>query len=235
LPAHEVFIIPPAAFKGQRLREPVTRELWRRAARALREADRVVLIGYSVPLADHSIVGMLSDELAGRDVDIQIVNPYPSAVESRLVRLGILAKSIEPFAGNDCIAKWTESEVSRLAVETVARLRSDAVLTGKEIMYADGPRVDRFSRFDSPSGVSPQITLHVNPQGQQLANPLLYGDVQGAFRSALTCTVEIDGQHLPIIDYWTLPEGWGGALMGQLHLIPASLAGRNDTSIPSPL
>ena len=27
LPSHEVFIVPPAALKGQRLREPVTREL----------------------------------------------------------------------------------------------------------------------------------------------------------------------------------------------------------------
>ena len=223
LPAHEVFLIPPAALKGQRLREPVTRELWRRAAMALREADRVVLIGYSVPLADHSIVGMLSDELAGRDVRIEIVNPCPSEVESRLPHLGIPADKSEPIAGDDCVAKWTRGEVCRLAVEAAARIRGDVALTGKELMFIDGPRVDRFSRFEVANGDSASVNLHVNPSGQQLTNPLLYEDVQDAFRRVHTCNVEIDGHELPVIDYWIQPEGEGGALMGQLHLIPSGL------------
>jgi len=235
LPAHEVFIVPPAALKGQRLGEPVTKELWRRAAMALRQADRVVLIGYSVPLADHSIIGMLSDALLGRNVRVQIVNPCPSAVESRLVRLGIPANNIEHIDGDDCIARWTESEVERLATEAVAALRSDATLTGKELMFVDGPRVDRFDRFDTGEGISAPVTLHVNPVGQQLTNPLLYEGVRDALASAMGCSVEIDGQVLPIIDYRTLPEGARGGLMAQLHLVTARRTGRTGNGALSPL
>jgi hypothetical protein len=227
LPAHEVFIIPPAALKGHRLREPATRELWRRAAQALREAERVVFVGYSVPLADHSLVGMLSSELAGREVNIQIVNPDAASVESRLAHLGIASKNIKSFAGNNCIADWTKAEVRRLAAESVARLNNDATLTGRELMFADGPRVDRFRRCEISGADSSEVTLQVNPVDEQLTNPLLYGDVQDAFRSALTCVFDVDGERLPLIDYWTQPEGHGGSLMAQLHLVPAGLVGRN--------
>lgn len=233
LPAHEVFIVPPAALKGQRLGEPVTKELWRRAANALAEADRVVLVGYSVPHADHSITGMVSDELAGRDVCIQVVNPRSSEVKSRLLRLGIPASQIEPFAGDDCIAQWTKKEVERMSAEVVNTLRSDETLTGEEILYIDGPRTGRFDTFRCENCDLGRVTLHANPEHQQLTNPLLYKDIKNALQDARACEVDIDGEALQVIDYWR--QDAGGALMSQLHLVLARRSGRSEDVSQSPL
>jgi hypothetical protein len=164
LPSSEIFIVPPAALKGQRLKEPITREIWRRAAEALRHAERLVLIGYSVPQADHSVMGMLSEGLQGRDVQVDVVNPHPADVIARLVRLGIPASAISVFEERDCIASWSATEVKRLARQAVNALKSDAKLTGEIVMFSAGPRIERFSRLDISSDSS-NVVLHVVPKG----------------------------------------------------------------------
>jgi len=220
LPAHEVFIVPPAALKGQRLKEPVTRELWRRAAEALKEAERVVLIGYSVPLADHSLIGMLSDGLQGREVSIEIVNPCPGEVTAQLVRLGISTASMSTVSGQDCVACWTTAKVTRLASNAVEAIRCDPTITGDEVVWADGRRAERLlSRIDQPSDGLTPLVLHMNPRGQQLSNPLRYSDVREPLSSAGECFVEVDGELLPVIDYWRLSEG--AMRTPQLHLVTA--------------
>lgn len=119
LPAHEVFVVPPAALKSQRLREPVMKELWQRAAEALREATRVVLVGYSLPTADHSLSGMLSESIQGRAVSVEIADLDPEPVAQRLHRLGIAAEKVELFSGADSIAKWTDAQVNQMVSTTL--------------------------------------------------------------------------------------------------------------------
>jgi hypothetical protein len=218
LPSHEAFIVPPAALKGQRLREPVARELWRRAAEALREAERLVLVGYSVPHADHSVMGMLTEGLQGRDVRIEVVNPHPAEVIARLVRLGVPASAISSINGEDCIARWSAAEVKRLACQAVEALKIDARLTGEVLMFSAGPRVERFNRLDLCAGPSTPLTLHVVPEGQQCAKPLMYEDLRDAFATATECVIETDGRILPVIDHW-VREGNSGVPMTQLHLV----------------
>jgi hypothetical protein len=164
LPSHEVFIVPPAALKGQRLREPIARELWRRAAEALGATERLVLIGYSVPRADHSVMGMLSEGLQGRDVLVEVVNPYPDEVVARLARLGVPEGAITPITGDDCIARWSTAEVERLARQAVEALKQDEKLTGEVLMFSAGPRQERFNRVD-PSSRSAMSRPSATPPG----------------------------------------------------------------------
>lgn len=217
LPSHEVFVVPPAALKGQRLREPIARELWRRAAEALSVAERLVLIGYSVPQADHSVMGMLTESLQGRDVRVEIVNPFPDEVRARLERLGVPESAISVIAGHDCIARWTEAEVRRLAREAVVALKKDVRLVGEVLMFSAGPREERFSSLDEPEASS-SITLHVVPNGQQCVRPMMYTDLQPLLENVTECVVESDGRLLPVIDHWFRDRG-SGALMSQLHFV----------------
>jgi hypothetical protein len=218
LPSHEVFIVPPAALKGQRLREPVARELWRRAAEALRAAERVVLIGYSVPHADHSVLGMLTEGLQGRNVRVEVVNPCPDKVKARLMRLGVPESAISPMDGQDCIARWSAAEVKRLARQAVEALKRDARLTGEVLVFSAGPRVDRICRLDPPANASFPLTLHAVPIGQQCVKPVMYDDLQVAFGAATECVIETDGRILPVIDHW-VRETDSGVPMTQLHLV----------------
>lgn len=218
LPSHEVFIVPPAALKGQRLQEPVARELWHRAAEALRAAERLVLVGYSVPRADHSVTGMLAEGLQGRNARVEVVNPCPDEVKARLVRLGVPAGAISSINGEACIARWSAAEVKRLARQAVEALKRDARLTGEVLMFSAGPRIDRFNRFDPPADRSSPLILHVVPIGQQCARPVMYDDLRNAFSAATECVIETDGRILPVIDHW-VREGSSGAPMTQLHLM----------------
>jgi hypothetical protein len=220
LPAHEVFVVPPASLKGQRLREPVMKELWRRAAEVVSSADRIVLIGYSIPPADHSIMGLLSDGIQGRGVKLEIVNPAPGVVEHRLVRLGARSDLIECFCGKDCIADWTATEVDRLAHETLRALRADESLEGEVLMFSTGPHKERFRRLEPPPDASGALVLHPDEPPDQLANARMFAELRPLLDGCSTCAVGVKDQRLPVIDYWVRDRGTG-VMMTQLHLVMA--------------
>jgi len=222
LPAHEVFVVPPAALKSQRLREPVMKELWQRAAAALREATRVVLVGYSLPLADHSLSGMLSESLRGRAVDVEIADLDPEPVEQRLRRLGTAAKKVEQFAGPSPIAEWTDAQVRQMAAAEVDALRSDARLEGEVLIFPAGGRDERFRTVNCPEGATGPVVLELNPAGQQLVKPVMYDDLRPLLATASSCVIEDGQKRLPVIDHW-VRSGNSGVPMDQLHLIPAGL------------
>jgi len=84
LPGREPFLVPPTSGKSAFFRNPIMSETWRRAHQALRAASRVVLIGYSLPLTDLTIAGMIADSLSRDGVSLDIVNLHPGAVEESL-------------------------------------------------------------------------------------------------------------------------------------------------------
>jgi len=59
----EPFIVPPAASKNAFYGMPFVRGLWRQAREAIREADHVYLVGYSLPETDLVTVGLLRENL----------------------------------------------------------------------------------------------------------------------------------------------------------------------------
>lgn len=89
LPGRTPFIIPPSAIKSAYYQYPYTRELWRTAFNALMDAERVSLVGYSLPPADLVMSGMLDQALSGKGVAVDIVNPDPKDLEARIRSLGV--------------------------------------------------------------------------------------------------------------------------------------------------
>lgn len=121
LPGREPFLVPPSATKGAFYRNPIMRELWRGASKALKEAERVTLVGYSIPVADLVFSGLLGDALRDREVQIEVVDPCPAPVIARLTGLGIDERLITH------IHSWTEFVEryrARASGECVASLRS---------------------------------------------------------------------------------------------------------------
>ncbi len=123
LPGRSPFIVPPAAAKSAFYNNPVTRELWRSAAEALRAADRVALIGYSLPPTDLVTSGMLIDALNETDTQVDVVNPNPDAIADRLIKLGIPDRNVRRFNGSDPVGDYTdllEDEAARTIAAQLA-------------------------------------------------------------------------------------------------------------------
>jgi NAD-dependent SIR2 family protein deacetylase len=81
-------IVPPVRDKERFLGS--ANPLWRKAYEELEEADKAVLIGYSVPEADAAARALLTQALAreNSDCDLVIVNSNPDAVRRIERRLG---------------------------------------------------------------------------------------------------------------------------------------------------
>ncbi|MHB1599525.1 MAG: SIR2 family protein [Acidimicrobiales bacterium] len=120
LPGREPFLVPPTTSKASYFETMVTRELWRRAYEALKAAKRVVLVGYSLPTADSTFLGLLEDAIAGRDVEVVVVDTKPEPVKAQLKRLGVKS---EPAEYRD-IKTWVDDEVERSSRQVVEQLRS---------------------------------------------------------------------------------------------------------------
>ena len=112
------FIVPPMAMKSTYYTNPVTRDLWRRAGSAIAGADRVVLLGYSLPLTDLAVGGMLVDHI-NAEASVTIVNREPAPVREALERIGVDRDRIEEVGGDNAIPVFV-SEWERQAAETLA-------------------------------------------------------------------------------------------------------------------
>lgn len=120
LPGREPYLVPPTTSKASYFETLVTRELWRRAYDALKVATRVVLVGYSLPAADSTFLGLLEDTIAGQDIEAVVVDARPEPVTERLTRLGV-GCSIEAKTN---IKTWVAEEVRRDAHRVADQLRA---------------------------------------------------------------------------------------------------------------
>lgn len=120
LPGREAFLVPPTTSKASYFETTVTRELWRRAYEALAVAKRVVLVGYSLPAADSTFLGLLADTIVGREVEVVAVNSKPDPVTAQLARLGVEAD----ISVVDDVKTWVKQEINRDAKELVSQLQS---------------------------------------------------------------------------------------------------------------
>lgn len=119
VPGRSPFLVPPAAGKSQFYRNPLTREVWQRAAMALQEASTVDLVGYSVPITDLVTSGMFVDRLAGRDVLVRVINPSPGAPVDSLRGLGL-----HPESPHTTVEAYV-SELERLAADRATAVLAD--------------------------------------------------------------------------------------------------------------
>lgn len=110
LPGREPFVVPPAAVKSPYYRNPITRQLWSSARDGLAAADRVVLLGYSLPTMDFVACGLLRHSIK-ENATIHVVNKKPDPVRASLIRLGFDAQRIRTYAGPDCIRDYVDELV----------------------------------------------------------------------------------------------------------------------------
>lgn len=117
LPGRSRFLVPPASLKSSYYANPVTREVWQRAHLALRDAERIVMLGYSLPASDISVRGLLRDALASGTAltSLSIVDLSPSPIRERLVELiGDRVSDITLVAGEDSVARFARDEMDAL-------------------------------------------------------------------------------------------------------------------------
>ncbi|KRF22911.1 hypothetical protein ASG91_16185 [Phycicoccus sp. Soil802] len=120
-PGRQPFLVPPAAAKSAFYDNPITRQLWRNASEALSRADRVAVVGYSLPLTDLVTAGMLREALAGRRVTVDVVNPDAAEVKERLHALGVDG-DLPVHTGAECVANYSAFLANRLGLEVLGAL-----------------------------------------------------------------------------------------------------------------
>lgn len=111
----EVFIVPPTSAKGGYFENPRTRFVWREARLGLEKAERIVLIGYSIPLTDTAMMNLLARALTA-DKELVVVNPDANAVADRLRALGATSP-VRLLGGLDCVARFVAEEVERASAQ----------------------------------------------------------------------------------------------------------------------
>lgn len=102
MPGRARLIVPPSALKSSFYANPFTRELWRRAARAIQAAAELYLVGYSLPRTDVVTVGMLRERLSPQ-VKVIVVNLDPGPVTEQVKRLGVRESNIEQIGTSDAV------------------------------------------------------------------------------------------------------------------------------------
>jgi hypothetical protein len=124
LPGRVPFIIPPTATKSAYYRTPLTRELWQTARQALRAADHLSILGYSLPPGDIVMSGMLESAIRGQDVLIDIADLDPTGPRDRLVALGASPQAVTTFEGPNSVPELTKRWLGTAAKELVDSLKS---------------------------------------------------------------------------------------------------------------
>lgn len=122
----EVFIVPPTSSKGGYFDNPRTRFVWQQARQALVAAERVVLIGYSLPLTDTALARLLTTTLSNGSQEIVVINPDAAGVRTRVNALGIDDTRINVFQGSDCVEEFVAAETDALSAALAKELRADA-------------------------------------------------------------------------------------------------------------
>ena len=224
LPGREPFIVPPSAAKSAYYANLVTRELWSQAFSALRDTKRVIMIGYSLPVADLTVSGMIGDAVTDRDVSFEIINPDPDPVCDRLVTLGVNRSQIRDIVdGYDCVEQFARRYLAEQAQDLVDRLRAwPGSLSTRRLAVSKGDHTEQgvahLGDTDPATG-----DLLIDPSvGSELPPALDLAALLARFPAAKRLVaIAADGRHLPVVDTWTGKVRPGEADPPWIFLIPS--------------
>lgn len=107
------FIVPPVLMKSALVEQPILRLVWSQAFGALRRADRVVFVGYSLPVTDIAARFLFGEALQRLSPDrIEVVNLAPKAAQRMPIRAAY--RAIFPDLDNEQFKfsgalKWAQS------------------------------------------------------------------------------------------------------------------------------
>jgi hypothetical protein len=122
LPGREPFIVPPAATKSPYFNNPIMREIWRTAGRALKAAEQIHFVGYSLPATDLLSSSMIADGLSGRSPAIWVVNRAPAEPQRRLATVTSASPTVTRSVaqGADGVVADTSRRVVEQFVDAVS-------------------------------------------------------------------------------------------------------------------
>ncbi|WP_439377806.1 hypothetical protein [Amycolatopsis lexingtonensis] len=105
-------IVPPAAVKSPYYVNNTIQAMWRQAAKALRQADELVIIGFSLPPSDLIVSSMLATELNPNATIIPV--DYSAAVVENLKRIFPAERIVTEYAGlgDSAVSKWVETRAN---------------------------------------------------------------------------------------------------------------------------
>lgn len=118
------FIVPPTAQKSGYYRSQITHFLWQQPAAALTTADRVAVLGYSLPLTDNAAASMLSGTVARTSARVDIVNPDADNVLANIAAVGCEPARLHTWDGMSCIADYVDHRSDEIARQFARRLTS---------------------------------------------------------------------------------------------------------------
>lgn len=123
VPGRQPFIVPPASAKSGFFSNPITRQLWQTAALRLRKAERIVIMGYSLPLTDLVAVALLGEAQRDGRASVEVVNPDGAAVVERLVEAAWMDRSLVRVTAST-VEEYVEVLERELACRETGQLRS---------------------------------------------------------------------------------------------------------------
>ena len=143
LPGRSTFIAPPSSTKSKYLGNPVIRTIWTRAFEALRNAESVVFIGYSVPLQDQAAMSMIR-EAFNQNVtrpEICIVDRDPASV-TRNLSDALPPDFYGPHLCFEKVSDFVDSYIKTTSEEAVLKLRclvNELDVNDEELAYLGKP------------------------------------------------------------------------------------------------
>ena len=229
LPGREPFLVPPTTSKASYFETMVTRELWRRAFEALKVTRRVVLVGYSLPAADSTLLGLLADTIVGRDVEVVVVNRAPGPVKTQLERLGVESHIAEV----DDVATWVDEEVRRDSRQVADQLRSFVTESASRLaetnfvvgwMVPPSPTTEVYTPGVRIDG-SDELVLGTRPSEENTgAVPNALGRIGPLLDGVSRISAELGGRRVTLTQLrYTEPPGAG--MRGSIHLFPVGRPG----------
>ena len=107
-------IIPPLSTKGSYFENESLRLLWRLAGEALRDADEIIVMGYSLPATDFEIPMFVKSRIVGRKVTVRIVDlEPPTAIRFMTALGGRSSKTTQSHFGIDAIEAYVAEYCDR--------------------------------------------------------------------------------------------------------------------------
>lgn len=101
-------IVPPTTEKVGFFQHESLKRLWSQALSSLRTADRLFIIGYSLPMTDLAVRLFLHDGARGCRKELYIVNRDSSVIDHYTELLGNAFDIKDEFVGDNAIEKFVE-------------------------------------------------------------------------------------------------------------------------------
>jgi hypothetical protein len=107
------FIVPPVPNKGSLVYHDTIRAMWRDAAQAFKDAERIVVMGYSMPVNDVLFMHLIRSNLFNRKPPIELVDKVDLTQHVTEIFADEGSSIRQEFTGDTCIRDFVEKGAYR--------------------------------------------------------------------------------------------------------------------------